>query len=70
MGHVCNCGSSFFNCMILFTPTMKVIRCDPNTGKKLSEIVMPVKQTTSCCFAGPNLDQLIVTSARFVFLSD
>jgi len=44
----------------------KVIRCDPNTGKKLSEIVMPVKQTTSCCFAGPNLDQLIVTSASLL----
>eukprot|EP00794_Sanderia_malayensis_P017423 gene17423-19167_t len=44
----------------------KVIRCDPNTGKKISEIKMPVTQTTSCCFAGENLDQLIITSASLL----
>jgi len=44
----------------------KVIRCNPNTGEKLSEIKMPVKQPTSCCFAGPNLDQLVITSASIV----
>lgn len=44
----------------------KLIRCDPNTGKKVSEICLPVTQTTSCCFAGPELDVMIVTSASLI----
>lgn len=47
----------------------KVIRCDPRKGTKISEILLPVKQTTSCCFAGPKLDQLIITSGS-VMLSE
>ena len=46
-----------------------MIRCVPNTGKKLREIILPAKRTTSttsCSFANVYLYQLIVTSARKV----
>jgi len=40
----------------------KVVRFDPETGKQLQTIRFPTAQhTTSCCFGGPNLDELYVT---------
>ncbi|EDO43634.1 predicted protein [Nematostella vectensis] len=42
----------------------KVVRYDPSNGKELSVIEFPVSKTTSCCWMGPDYDQLIVTSER------
>jgi gluconolactonase len=40
------------------------VRCfDGKSGKLLEEIKLPVQKVTSCCFAGENLDQLIITTA-------
>ena len=36
---------------------------DPATGKKLRDIKIPTFRTTSCCFGGPNLEWLFVTTA-------
>ncbi len=40
-----------------------VARFDPD-GREMTRIRMPVPRPTSCCFGGPNLDVLYVTSAR------
>ncbi|XP_038057263.1 regucalcin-like [Patiria miniata] len=47
----------------------QIIRYDPTTGKKLQTIMFPTTNITSCCFGGPNLDELYVTCTR-VGLSD
>ncbi|XP_077546638.1 regucalcin-like [Haemaphysalis longicornis] len=41
----------------------RVINIDPETGKLLRSISLPVSRTTSCCFGGENYDELYVTSA-------
>ncbi|XP_060119623.1 regucalcin-like [Heteronotia binoei] len=41
----------------------RVIRIDPETGKRIQMIKLPVDQTTSCCFGGPDYSELYVTSA-------
>lgn len=41
-----------------------VYRWNPLNGKLLDKIELPVPQVTSCTFAGENLDELIITSAR------
>ena len=41
------------------------IQCfDSTTGNKLAVIATPAPCPTSCCFGGPNLDQLYITSAQ------
>ncbi|XP_029648261.1 regucalcin-like [Octopus sinensis] len=40
----------------------QVFQIDPETGKILSSIKFPVSRVTSCCFGGPNYDELYVTS--------
>ncbi len=41
------------------------VRCwSPVTGQCLAEISLPCAQPTSCCFGGPGLDRLFITSAR------
>ncbi|XP_067018847.1 regucalcin-like [Acropora muricata] len=40
----------------------KIVRYDPDTGKSESYVDLPVRITTSCCWAGPKFDELIVTS--------
>jgi gluconolactonase len=45
--------------------TGSAVRCfDGENGKQLDEINCPTPRITSCVFAGENLDQLIITSAR------
>ncbi|XP_077199495.1 regucalcin-like [Paroedura picta] len=41
----------------------QVIRIDPETGKRMQIVQLPVKETTSCCFGGPDYSELYVTSA-------
>lgn len=40
----------------------RVIRVDPETGKVLQSLEFPVTKVTSCCFGGPNYNDLYVTS--------
>ena len=42
----------------------KVCRWDPESGGKLEEIRMPVKNVTSCCLGGKNLEYLYITTAK------
>lgn len=41
----------------------KVVRYDPATGTRLSEIPLPCAQVTCCTFGGENLDELYITTA-------
>ncbi|QNI77248.1 SMP-30/gluconolaconase/LRE-like region family protein [Synechococcus sp. MVIR-18-1] len=41
-----------------------VTRWDPISGQRLERLALPCRQVTSCCFGGPNLDQLFMTTAR------
>lgn len=41
----------------------KVVRCDPEKGTVIGEVAVPAKHSSSCCFAGKNLDILIITSS-------
>jgi sugar lactone lactonase YvrE len=41
-----------------------VTRWDPISGQLLERLELPCGQVTSCCFGGPNLDQLFITTAR------
>ncbi|XP_074156377.1 regucalcin-like [Sminthopsis crassicaudata] len=42
----------------------RVIQLDPETGKRLQTVKLPVEKTTSCCFGGKDYSELYVTSAR------
>ncbi|XP_058514552.1 regucalcin isoform X1 [Ochotona princeps] len=42
----------------------RVIRLDPETGKRLQTVKLPVDKTTSCCFGGKDYSELYVTCAR------
>jgi sugar lactone lactonase YvrE len=42
----------------------QITRWNPNTGKQLSHIKLPVARVTSCTFGGPELKDLFITSAR------
>ncbi|KAI1241735.1 Regucalcin, partial [Lamprotornis superbus] len=41
----------------------RVIRLDPETGKRLQTVKLPVDKTTSCCFGGNDYSEMYVTSA-------
>ena len=47
----------------------RIIRYDPD-GKIEREIRLPVKNPTSCCFGGENLDELYVTTASIGLTDD
>jgi len=42
----------------------QVTRWNPDSGKKLHTIKLPVAKVTSCTFGGENLDELYITTAR------
>jgi sugar lactone lactonase YvrE len=42
----------------------QVSRWNPNTGEKLESIKVPAAKVTSCVFAGVDLDELYITTAR------
>lgn len=42
----------------------KVSRWNPETGKRLDEILLPCSKVTSCVFGGEDLDELFITTAR------
>ena len=41
----------------------QVSKWDPRTGKQAGSIRFPIAKITSCCFGGPRLDELYVTTA-------
>jgi hypothetical protein len=41
----------------------RVIRVNPTTGQEVSRVRVPAKNVTSCCFGGPNLTTLYITTA-------
>lgn len=41
-----------------------VYRWNPQTGKLLDKIELPVPHVTSCCFGGENLDLMLITTAQ------
>ena len=41
-----------------------VTRWEPVSGQRLERLALPCRQVTSCCFGGPHLDQLFITTAR------
>ena len=41
-----------------------VTRWDPQDGRLMQTVDLPCCQVTSCCFGGPDLDQLLITTAR------
>jgi sugar lactone lactonase YvrE len=41
----------------------KVVRCDPLTGGIIKEIPISTANVSSCCFAGKDLDDLIITTS-------
>ncbi len=42
----------------------RVCKWDPETGEKLTEILLPCKYVSSCCLGGNNLERLYITTAR------
>jgi len=43
-----------------------VWRYDPRSGALLEKVLVPVEQITSCWFGGENLDELYITSCRYL----
>ncbi len=48
----------------------QVSRWNPDTGKKIKKIPLPVSRVTSCSFGGENFGDLYITSARIGLNSD
>ena len=49
---------------IAFYAGWRVDRYDPNTGKLLQQIELPVANVTSCTFGGKDLNDLYITTAK------
>jgi sugar lactone lactonase YvrE len=58
------CVDSEGKLWIAFWGGFRVGRFDPETGKHLQDIRVPVPQPSSCCFGGKDLQTLYITSAR------
>ncbi|NXC15401.1 RGN protein, partial [Corythaeola cristata] len=41
----------------------RVIRIDPETGKRIQTVKLPTPRITSCCFGGKDYSEMYVTSA-------
>ncbi|XP_043548256.1 regucalcin-like [Chiloscyllium plagiosum] len=41
----------------------RILRIDPETGKRIQTVKLPVSKTTSCCFGGKDYSDLYVTTA-------
>nr|XP_013805864.1 PREDICTED: regucalcin-like [Apteryx mantelli mantelli] len=41
----------------------RVIRLDPETGKRIQTVMLPTSRITSCCFGGKDYSEMYVTSA-------
>lgn len=48
----------------------RISRWDPDSGRQLQEIFLPVARVTSCAFGGANLDRLYITTARHGLTDD
>ncbi len=57
------CSDADDNIWVAFWMGSAVRGFDGKTGKQIAEIKLPVPKVTSCCFAGENLDQLVITTA-------
>ena len=44
----------------------RIVRYDPETGEVLAIVEVPASKTTSCAFGGPDLNQLYITTGRFM----
>lgn len=42
----------------------RIVNIDGKTGKVIDTIEMPTSMITSCCFGGPNLDEMYATSVK------
>ena len=42
-----------------------VAKIDPSNGKITERVIVPVTAPTACAFGGPNLNQLLITTASF-----
>ncbi|MCP1183507.1 SMP-30/gluconolactonase/LRE family protein [Paenibacillus sp. 1781tsa1] len=42
----------------------RITRWNPDTSELLQQIDIPADQVTSCCFGGPDLEELYITTAR------
>lgn len=52
------------NLWIAFYGAGRVGCYHPTSGQQLISISVPAKNTTSCCFGGPAMDELFITTAR------
>lgn len=43
----------------------RITRWQPRDGSLAAEFAVPAPRVTSCCFGGPNLETLYITTARF-----
>lgn len=48
----------------------QILNVNPNSGKLIRKIKMPVSYITSACFGGPNLTTLYVTTSRLHLTDD
>lgn len=51
------------HCWVAMWGGSRVVRIDPQHGKIVAEVRVPARLVTNCCFGGPQLSQLIVTTA-------
>lgn len=52
------------NVWVAVAGSYQVQQLDGRTGEVLQAITVPVRRTTCCCFAGPEMDTLIITTAK------